>query len=60
MSVRKDRQRGTWYFVVDVPAANGSAQQIRRRGFPTKKAATDAMSAIVADSARGVFVRLSR
>jgi len=57
---RKDPVRGTWSFVVDVRAANGKRQQVRRRGFATKKAALEALAAVVADQARGVFVRPSR
>jgi hypothetical protein len=60
MSVKKDAKRGTWYFVVDVAAANGKRQQLRRRGFATKKAAETAEAEVVADRARGTFVRASR
>ena len=35
----KQQPNGTWSFVVDVPSPNGGRQQLRRRGFPTKKAA---------------------
>lgn len=59
-AARKDPVRGTWSFVVDVRAANGKRQQLRRRGFATKKAANAALAAVVADQARGVFVRPPR
>jgi integrase len=42
MSVKADRKRGTWYFVVDVPTTNGARRQIKRRGFLTRKAAVAA------------------
>ena len=60
MSVKQDAKRGTWYFVVDVAVANGKRQQLRRRGFATKKEAKDAEAAVIADQARGTFVRPSR
>ncbi len=60
MAVSKDTKRGTWQFVVRVPAGDGSRKQMRRRGFPTKKAATAALAEIVADQARGTFVRPSK
>ncbi len=57
MSVRRDPQRRTWSVVVDVPAVGGRRQQIRRRGFTTKRAAEEAEALIVADRARGDFRR---
>ncbi len=41
-SPRKDPTRGTWYFVEDLPSPNGKRRQVKRRGFPTKKAAEHA------------------
>jgi len=35
----KQQPNGTWAFVVDVPSPNVGRQQLRRRGFATKKAA---------------------
>jgi integrase len=60
MSVKKDPGRGTWYFVVDVAAADGKRQQFKRRGFATKKAAERAEAEVVAEHARGTFVRPSK
>jgi hypothetical protein len=40
-SLRKDERRGTWFFVVDLPPADGRRRQAFRRGFATKKAALD-------------------
>lgn len=58
-TVKKDGARGTWFLVVDLPAdpATGKRQQLRRRGFPTKKEAEAKLAEIVADGNRGVFVR---
>jgi Arm DNA-binding domain/Phage integrase, N-terminal SAM-like domain len=60
MSVKRDTARGTWTFVVDVATADGKRQQLKRRGFATKKAAEAAEAAVIADQARGTFVRPSR
>ena len=54
MVVRGDIGRGTWYFVVDIGAAAGRRQQVRRRGFATKKAATEAEAEVIADAGRGI------
>ena len=51
---------GTWSFVVDVPEANGRRRQLRRRGFPSKKAAQAQLTAILADKNRGVLVAPSK
>lgn len=51
---------GTWSFVVDLPERNGQRRQLRRRGFPTKKAAQAAMTAYLADRDRGVAIAPSR
>ncbi len=34
---------GSWTFVTDLPAVNGKRKQVRRGGFPTKKAAQEAL-----------------
>lgn len=60
MTVKKDLKRGTWSFVVDLPAVAGKRQQIRRRGFKLKKDAEKAEAAIVADVARGTYIRPAR
>jgi integrase len=54
---KQDPRTGTWSFIVDVPMVAGKRQQIRRRGFATKKAAAAAMAVVVADTARGSYVR---
>ena len=60
MSVKRDSKLGSWFFVVDVPAVNGKRQQLKRRGFRTKKAAEEAEAAIVTERSRGTFVRPAR
>ena len=60
MSVKRDTERGTWYFVVDVRAPGGTRQQVRRRGFATKKEALAAEAEVMADDRRGKYVRPSR
>jgi integrase len=51
---------GTWTFVVDVDGVNGRRRQLRRRGFPTKKAAQAELTAVLNDVHRGSYVRPSR
>lgn len=60
MSVKKDPKTRKWFFVVDVATPDGTRRQMKRRGFATKKAAEAAEAIIVAEQARGVFVRPSR
>jgi integrase len=60
-SVKKDIARGTWYFVVDVvpDAASGKRRRLRRRGFPTRKSAEDALKFVLAESRSGDYVEPS-
>ena len=51
---------GTWSFVVDLPELNGKRRQLRRRGFPTKKAAQAQLTAYLAEKNRGAVVAPSR
>jgi integrase len=60
MTVRQDKERGTWYFVVDAPGVGGKRHQVRRRGFPTKKAAQVAERELLATVDSGRFVRQAR
>jgi len=39
MSIYKDTQRGTWFFITRVKQMNGTNRQVHRRGFKTKAAA---------------------
>jgi integrase len=57
MTVKKDEQRRTWYFVVDAPSLNGERRQIKRRGFPTRKAAAAAEAALLVELNRGTWVQ---
>lgn len=58
-TVRQDKKRGTWYFVLDLPPdpATGKRQQARRRGFATKKEAVTTLAEMVSDIHRGQFIR---
>lgn len=60
MTVRKDTDRGTWFFVVDLPSADGKRRQVRRRGFATKKAAKAALDALTEDVHHGLHVDRNR
>lgn len=59
-SVIRDPKRGTWSFVVDLVGPGGNRRQSRKRGFKTKKAASQALAAVVADQTRGTFHRPSK
>lgn len=54
---RKNPTTGKWEFVVDTKGVNGRRQQIRRRGFATKRAARAALTAIKHDRDSGTFIR---
>jgi hypothetical protein len=60
MTVKKDSARGTWYFVVDLPSVAGKRQQLKRRGFKTKKEALAAERDVLADVGRSRYVRPAR
>ena len=56
-SVRKDQARGTWLYVVDLsPGPDGKRRQKWKRGFPTKKAAQEAMNEVVGRIHRGTWL----
>ena len=58
---RKDPKTGTWSFVVDLGlGANGKRRQARRRGFPTKKAAQEALDRLRVDAREGTHVAIDR
>ena len=48
-SVRQDRQRNTWFFVIDVQEPDARRRQIKRRGFRTKRDAEDALQELLLD-----------
>jgi integrase len=54
--VRRDEQRGTWFFIVDVPSPDGQRRQMKRRGFRTKKIAEDELNKIRDNVTRGLHV----
>jgi integrase len=58
-SVKQDKQRGTWYFVVDLPTAEGR-RQVKRRGFATKRDATAALDELRGNVREGTFVEPSK
>lgn len=58
-SVKRD-DSGKWYFIIDITRVNGQRSQMKRRGFATKKLASEAMAIVVADQSRGSFVRPKR
>lgn len=68
MAGRSGRRRGTvkqsangsWYFVVDIADESGQRRQTRRRGFPTQRAAQNALNGVLQDLARRTYVAPSR
>jgi integrase len=60
-TVKQDAARKTWFFVIDngIDPATGRRRQLRRRGFKTKKAAEDALKALLGDMRDGDYVEPS-
>jgi integrase len=50
----------TWGFVLDVGRSNGRRQQVRKRGFRTRKDAQSALNDALADLQHGSYVRPRR
>ena len=50
----------TWGFVLDVGRSNGRRQQVRKRGFRTRKEAQSALNDALADLQHGSYVRPRR
>ena len=46
--------------MLDLPSADGKRQQAKRRGFPTKRAAQEALDKLKAESSNGLLVEPSR
>jgi integrase len=55
--VSKDETRGTYYFVVDLPAVAGKRRQVKRRGFRSKSEAQRAMREVLNAGDAGNYVR---
>lgn len=57
---QKDEKTGTWGFVVDLGAGpEGQRRQARRRGFPTKRAAQEALDKLRVSAREGTFVEIT-
>jgi integrase len=52
--VKRDPKTGTWFFVADLPPKGSKRQQARRRGFPTSKAANDALHELLEAARSGL------
>ena len=50
----------TWGFVIDIGRNNGRRQQVRKRGFRTRKDAQTALNEALADLQHGTYVRPRR
>jgi integrase len=56
-TIHKDEAKGTYWFIVDLGRkSNRKRNQVKRRGFKTKKAADQAMTALKAEYESGGFV----
>jgi integrase len=60
-SVKKDDERGTWYFVADIgiDPATGNRRQKKGRGFRTRKLAEAALKNLFVESVDGDYVEPS-
>lgn len=47
MSVHKDEERGTYFFIVRVPDGEGGTRQVKRRGFKTRQKAVKAEAEVI-------------
>ena len=56
----RDTRTGEYGFVVDVATAGGRRSQLKRRGFRTIKIAEAERARVLAEAAKGTFVRPSR
>lgn len=58
---QRDPDTGTWWFVVDLPPnGTGRRRQARRRGFPTRKAAQEALDMLRERARKGNYVPPTR
>lgn len=58
-SVRQENN-GTWSFTLDVADLTGRRRQTRRRGFATRRAAQSAMTGLLSEMEKGIYVAPSR
>lgn len=49
----RDARHGSWYVTLDVPAGDAPRRQVKRGGFPTRRAAQDALDEMRARLASG-------
>ncbi len=56
MPVYKDDNRGTWFYVLNFHNEMGERKQKRKRGFKTKKAASEALKEVEVDMSRGSYI----
>ena len=49
-TIRQDRERKTWFFVVDIQQPGSPRKQVKRRGFRTKRDAEDALQRLLLDN----------
>lgn len=47
MSVYKDEERGTYFFIVRIPTSDGKTRQVKRRGFVTRQEAVKAEAEVI-------------
>ena len=47
MTVYKDKERGTYYFIVRIKQPNGSYKQVKRRGFKSRPEAVKAEAEMI-------------
>jgi integrase len=59
MPVYKDTDRGTWYYVLNFKDDNGKRKQKRKRGFKTKKEATEDLRTLESEIIQGTFIEAS-
>ncbi|MDQ1425577.1 MAG: hypothetical protein QOD72_3075, partial [Acidimicrobiaceae bacterium] len=54
-SIKRDAS-GSWCFVVDLAGQDGKRKQAFRRGFGTKKQAQAALTELLGDKQKGIYV----
>lgn len=59
-SIRQDQRSGTWSYTVDITQTGERRRQMRKRGFPTRRAAQAALTKVLRDLDTGAHVDPSR